>query len=51
MKPNENLQPFEEDATGFTPDFYQLLTYTIATNLTSGMLIYAGGLQRINKVN
>jgi 5-methylcytosine-specific restriction endonuclease McrBC regulatory subunit McrC len=39
--PGENLEGFEDDVGALTPDLYQLLTYTIATKLNNGFLIYA----------
>ena len=42
-KPGEALKSWEDDlnASSLTPDLYQMLSYTIATGLDSGLLIYA----------
>ena len=37
----QELQSFESDVNSLTPDLYQLLSYTIATSLKMGYLIYA----------
>lgn len=41
-KPGEILdENFEDDVNALTPDLYQVLGYTTATKLTTGLLIYA----------